>query len=105
MKPRLLVCRWKTGLQYRAQFDIGGNFKENERTKKRPTGKLFDVSPNEQYPKYEDGHFHPRQLELDEGDSGFDEIQKVFTVNRPMVWEGRGMSRCLRLYVIFSVYN
>jgi hypothetical protein len=42
---------------------------------------------------------------LDEGDSGFDEIQKVFTVNRPMVWEGRGMSRCLRLYVIFSVYN
>jgi hypothetical protein len=42
---------------------------------------------------------------MDKGNSGFNEIQKVFTLNWPMGWQGLGMSRCLRLYVIFSVYN
>ena len=59
MKSRLLVFRWKTGLQYRAQLDIGTNLKESERTKKRPTSQFSNVSPNEQCTKSEDSHFQP----------------------------------------------
>ena len=105
MKFKLANFRWIGGLQCQAEFDIGAKFNECKRAENRLAGQLFDVSTNEQCPKCKDADFHPRQLEMDKGDSGFNEIQKVFTLNWPMGWQGLGMSRCLRLYVIFSVYN
>jgi hypothetical protein len=81
MQIELENFRWLSGLQRHAEFDIGAKFNECKRTEKRPTGQLFDVSTNEQCPKCEDADFHPRQLELNEGDSGFNEIQKIFALN------------------------
>lgn len=105
MKFKLANFRWIGGLQCQAKFDIRKKFNECKRAEKRPFGQLFDVSTNEQCPKCKDAGFHPRQLEMDKGDSGFNEIQRVFTLNRPMGWEGRGMNRYLRSYVILSEYN
>ena len=71
MQIELANFRWLSGLQRHAEFDIGAKFNECKRAEKRPTGQLFDVSTNEQCPKCEDDHFHPREPELDKDDRRF----------------------------------
>jgi len=42
---------------------------------------------------------------LNEGDSGFNEIQKIFTLNRSIGWEGRVRLALCVYTVIFLFYN